>query len=87
MLSVTVLARSLRIRQVCSECGCWQGGLRISVCVAQVRVRVWQRTGEGGRQGAPLFDLRSADGAVEVGGGPWWSTWRAQAGGPTPQKL
>jgi tocopherol cyclase len=47
---------------------------------ADVRVRVWAR---GGRAAGapPLVDLRSEgrSGAVEVGGGPWWSRWRAEA--------
>lgn len=32
------------------------------------------------RQGTPLFDLTTSSAAVEVGGGPWWSTWKAQVG-------
>ena len=54
--------------------------------VSQVRVRVWQRARDGVRQGAPLFDLTSTAGAVEVGGGPWWSTWKAQADMKEPLK-
>lgn len=46
----------------------------------QVRLRVWRRDSAGVRSAAPLFDLRTNAGAVEVGGGPWWSTWQAQVG-------
>jgi tocopherol cyclase len=42
-------------------------------------VRVWLKNSAGVRGAAPLFDLRTAAGAVEVGGGPWWSTWQAAA--------
>ena len=45
---------------------------------AQVRLRVWRRTAEGASQQELLCDLSSKRGAVEVGGGPWWSTWSAQ---------
>ena len=44
----------------------------------QVRMRVWQRDGRGERVAAPLIDARSAACAVEVGGGPWWDSWRAE---------
>lgn len=44
----------------------------------QVRMRVWQRDGSGERVAAPLIDARSAACAVEVGGGPWWDSWRAE---------
>lgn len=44
----------------------------------QVRMRVWQRDGSGARAGEPLVDARSASCAVEVGGGPWWDSWRAE---------
>ena len=54
----------------------------------QVRIRVWP-AGETG--GPPLLDCTSAgnSGAVEVGGGPWFSTWRQQAemAGPVKQLL
>ena len=44
----------------------------------QVRVRVWERGGGGERSAAPLVDVRSSTCAVEVGGGPWWDTWRTE---------
>ncbi|CAL8467097.1 g6633 [Coccomyxa elongata] len=45
----------------------------------KVRLRVWRRDSAGVRSAMPLFDLHTDAGAVEVGGGPWWSTWQAQA--------
>ncbi|CAK0735183.1 hypothetical protein CVIRNUC_000540 [Coccomyxa viridis] len=45
----------------------------------QVRLRVWRRVANGAQQQELLCDLSSKRGAVEVGGGPWWSTWSAQA--------
>ena len=45
---------------------------------AQVRLRVWRRDASGARLQELLCDLSSKHGAVEVGGGPWWSTWSAQ---------
>ncbi|KAL6775750.1 TCY1 [Auxenochlorella protothecoides x Auxenochlorella symbiontica] len=45
----------------------------------RVRVRMWRR-GEEGRA-PPVVDCVSLEetGAVEVGGGPWWSGWKARA--------
>lgn len=44
----------------------------------QVRIRVWPA---GRTDGPPLVDCTSegASGAVEVGGGPWFSRWRQEA--------
>ncbi|PRW18397.1 tocopherol cyclase [Chlorella sorokiniana] len=60
---------------------------RDSFC-GQVRIRVWPAGQTGG---PPLLDCTSAgnSGAVEVGGGPWFSTWRQQAemAGPVKQLL
>ncbi|KXZ53182.1 hypothetical protein GPECTOR_7g1074 [Gonium pectorale] len=42
------------------------------------RLRLWRRSGAG-KQGAPLMDATSSTAALEVGGGPWWSGWRAKA--------
>ncbi len=47
----------------------------------QVRLRVWRHDSAGVRNAVPLFDLHTDAGAVEVGGGPWWSTWQAQVWG------
>jgi tocopherol cyclase len=40
---------------------------------------VWEKDRAGVRRAAPLIDLETKCGAVEVGGGPWWSTWKAEA--------
>ncbi|EFJ42521.1 hypothetical protein VOLCADRAFT_42287, partial [Volvox carteri f. nagariensis] len=43
------------------------------------RLRLWRRVG-GAKQGGPaLVDATSTTAALEVGGGPWWSSWRARA--------
>ncbi|EIE26754.1 tocopherol cyclase [Coccomyxa subellipsoidea C-169] len=52
----------------------------------EVRLRVWRRDSAGVRRTEPLIDLHTNDGAVEVGGGPWWSTWQAQAEMQQPLK-
>ncbi|CAL5225421.1 g8236 [Coccomyxa viridis] len=52
----------------------------------KVRVRVWRRDANGSRQPQAFIDLTSKQGAVEVGGGPWWSTWSAQAKMQEPLK-
>ena len=41
-------------------------------------MRVWRRDAVGSRQTQAFIDVTSKQGAVEVGGGPWWSTWSAQ---------
>lgn len=41
-------------------------------------MRVWRRDASGSRQPQAFIDLTSKQGAVEVGGGPWWSAWSAQ---------
>ena len=52
----------------------------------QVRIQVWA-AGQAG-SGTPLVDCTSAGrtGAVEVGGGPWWSPWKAEAAMAEPIK-
>ena len=52
----------------------------------QVRMRVWEA---GRRDHPPLLDCKSVGKscAVEVGGGPWWSSWQAQAAMAEPVKL
>eukprot|EP00884_Botryococcus_braunii_P021088 jgi/Botrbrau1/7663/Bobra.0159s0105.1 len=45
----------------------------------QVRVRLWKVEGQGRGEGLLLADVFSSRAALEVGGGPWWSTWRARA--------
>ena len=56
----------------------------------RVRLRVWRRRGGraawagsggggGGKAPAPLLDVSSENGALEVGGGPWVGEWTARA--------
>lgn len=60
----------------------------------EVRVRVWKK-GFGSdytmNESLPFIDVRSSgrSGAVEVGGGPWFSPWRVEArmAGPVKQLL
>ena len=50
-----------------------------------MRIRVWP---VGRTDGPPLVDCSSdgASGAVEVGGGPWFSPWRQEAAMAEPVK-
>lgn len=45
----------------------------------QVRVRVWNIKGYGTAQDAPVLDVTGDGAAVEVGGGPWDTTWKSEA--------
>ncbi len=47
---------------------------------------VWERDAHGVRRGEPVFDATSTSGAVEVGGGPWWDAWKADAAMASPVK-
>jgi tocopherol cyclase len=44
-------------------------------------MRVWERGPSGRPSAVPIVDCTSQgrSGAVEVGGGPWWSTWKGKA--------
>lgn len=44
----------------------------------QCRLRIWRRRG-GVQTGMPLVDATTSTAALEVGGGPWWSSWRTKA--------
>lgn len=52
-----------------------------------VTLQVW-RAGDRARGSPPLIDVTSdgKSGAVEVGGGPWWSTWSVEAKMTEPVK-
>ncbi|KAK9792704.1 hypothetical protein WJX73_007933 [Symbiochloris irregularis] len=45
----------------------------------KVRVRLWNIKGYGTTADPPLLDVTGEGAAVEVGGGPWDATWKAQA--------
>ncbi|KAK9823665.1 hypothetical protein WJX72_004524 [[Myrmecia] bisecta] len=51
---------------------------RDSFC-GKVHMQIWQLDANNIRRGTPMLDVTSSSGAVEVGGGPWWSTWQADA--------
>ena len=44
----------------------------------QVRLRIW-RLQDGLAVDNPVLDCSSTSGALEVGGGPWETTWSAEA--------
>lgn len=52
-----------------------------------VRIRLW-KAGDRARGANPIIDCQSEglSGAVEVGGGPWWSKWQAEAAMSEPIK-
>lgn len=52
----------------------------------QVRLQLWELDSNGNRQGKPVLDTHSTSGALETGGGPWPSTWKAQAKMQQPLK-
>eukprot|EP00873_Tetraselmis_striata_P022254 jgi/Tetstr1/442518/TSEL_030616.t1 len=43
------------------------------------RLRIWERDVFGMRKPIALVDATSTSAALEVGGGPWWSSWKASA--------
>lgn len=45
----------------------------------RVQLTLWRKDGMGRRGAAPMATLTSSSAAVEVGGGPWWDTWKATA--------
>ncbi|KAI5669299.1 hypothetical protein M9H77_19152 [Catharanthus roseus] len=50
-------------------------------CFAELRLRIWDRKSDGG-PGNVILDVRSNMAAVEVGGGPWFNTWRGKTNTP-----
>ena len=42
-------------------------------------MRVWKLTSSGVRDGPPMIDETSDSAALEVGGGPWWHSWKEEA--------
>lgn len=54
----------------------------------QVRIRIWEKGPDGEVHQQPLADCISEgkSGAVEVGGGPWWSSWKGNAQMAEPVK-
>ena len=44
----------------------------------RVELRVWHKQRDGS-QGSLLVAATSTQGALEVGGGPWWQRWKEKA--------
>ncbi|KAL6747380.1 tocopherol cyclase-domain-containing protein [Haematococcus lacustris] len=45
----------------------------------KARLRVWLRGMRASGAAQPLIDASTTSAALEVGGGPWWTTWSAKA--------
>ena len=59
---------------------------RCNTCtILQVRLRIW-RLQDGLAVDNPVLECSSTSGALEVGGGPWGSTWSAEAAMREPLK-
>lgn len=50
-------------------------------CYADLRLQLWERKSDG-RKGNVILDVTSNMAAVEVGGGPWFNTWKGTANMP-----
>ncbi|KAL7159342.1 hypothetical protein ABFS83_01G020900 [Erythranthe nasuta] len=50
-------------------------------CFADLRLRIWEKQNNG-TQGKVILDVMSKMAAVEVGGGPWFSTWKGKTSTP-----
>lgn len=46
-------------------------------CLADLKLQIWEKI--NGSKGKRILDVTSNMAAVEVGGGPWYSTWKAAA--------
>lgn len=53
-------------------------------CFADLKLTIWDRKSDGS-QGNVILDVTSTMAAVEVGGGPWFNTWKAKTN--TPETL
>ncbi|MQL83371.1 hypothetical protein Taro_015864, partial [Colocasia esculenta] len=50
-------------------------------CFADLRLKLWERRYDGNK-GKLILDVTSNMAAVEVGGGPWYSAWKATSTSP-----
>ncbi|KAK4388847.1 Tocopherol cyclase, chloroplastic [Sesamum angolense] len=50
-------------------------------CFADLRLRLWERRYDGS-EGKVILDVTSNMAAVEVGGGPWFTTWKGKTHTP-----
>lgn len=47
-------------------------------CFGDLRLQLWERTSNGSK-GKVILDVTSNMAGLEVGGGPWFNTWKAKA--------
>ncbi|XP_031256611.1 tocopherol cyclase, chloroplastic-like [Pistacia vera] len=50
-------------------------------CSGQLRLQIWERRSDG-TKGKVILDVTSGMAAVEVGGGPWFNTWKGKTASP-----
>ncbi|XP_059460050.1 tocopherol cyclase, chloroplastic-like isoform X2 [Corylus avellana] len=50
-------------------------------CFGELRLRIWERRYDGSK-GKMILDVTSNMAAVEVGGGPWFNTWKGETSTP-----
>ncbi|KAK4852930.1 hypothetical protein QYF36_001233 [Acer negundo] len=50
-------------------------------CYGELRLQIWERRYDG-TKGKPILDVTSDMAAVEVGGGPWFDTWKGKTAAP-----
>ncbi|KAE8056601.1 hypothetical protein FH972_013356 [Carpinus fangiana] len=50
-------------------------------CFGELRLRIWERRYDGNK-GKMILDVTSNMAAVEVGGGPWFNTWKGETSTP-----
>ncbi|VVA14834.1 PREDICTED: tocopherol cyclase [Prunus dulcis] len=50
-------------------------------CFGELKLQIWERRYDGSK-GKLILDVKSNMAAVEVGGGPWFSTWKGKTSTP-----
>ncbi|POO03964.1 Tocopherol cyclase [Trema orientale] len=50
-------------------------------CVSELKLQLWERKHDGSK-GKIILDVTSDMAAVEVGGGPWFNTWKGKTSSP-----
>ncbi|OMO91061.1 Tocopherol cyclase [Corchorus olitorius] len=53
-------------------------------CFGDLRLKIWEK-GNGGTKGKLILDVKSDMAALEVGGGPWFNSWKGKT--TTPEIL
>lgn len=51
-------------------------------CFGDLKLKIWEHT-KGHQRGKVILDVTSDLAALEVGGGPWYSTWKRQSSSPS----